>query len=294
MKVDNAIILAAGVSSRFSPLSYEIPKGLIPVKGEILIERQITQLLDAGISEVYIITGYKAEKFRYLKDKYGVKLIHNPDYLIRNNNSSIWAARNILCNSYICSSDNYFEKNPFESDVDETYYAAVYADGHTNEWCMQEDSLGYITAVSIGGDNAWYMLGHAFWGQDFSHRFLEILGLEYGNRNTAYKLWENILIEHLDIFKMKLRKYPSNTIFEFDTLDELRSFDTSYSSDTRSVLIKKAAAILGFKECDLIHFSPIGDEALPAGFSFDCPLGSYNYYYEDGALHKQSNSKMAI
>ena len=38
-KVDNAIIMAAGTASRFAPLSYEKPKALIEVKGEILIER---------------------------------------------------------------------------------------------------------------------------------------------------------------------------------------------------------------------------------------------------------------
>ena len=35
IKVDNAIIMAAGTSSRFAPLSYEKPKALIEVKGEI-------------------------------------------------------------------------------------------------------------------------------------------------------------------------------------------------------------------------------------------------------------------
>ena len=43
-KVNNAIIMAAGMSSRFAPLSYERPKGLLNVKGEILIEREIRQL----------------------------------------------------------------------------------------------------------------------------------------------------------------------------------------------------------------------------------------------------------
>ena len=33
-KVDNAIIMAAGMSSRFAPLCYESPKGLLNVKGE--------------------------------------------------------------------------------------------------------------------------------------------------------------------------------------------------------------------------------------------------------------------
>ena len=46
-KVDNAIIMAAGLSSRFAPLSYEKPKGLYGVKGEILIEREIEQLKSA-------------------------------------------------------------------------------------------------------------------------------------------------------------------------------------------------------------------------------------------------------
>ena len=92
-KVDNAVIMAAGTSSRFAPLSYEIPKALIPVKGEVLIERQICQLQEAGVPEIYIVTGYKAEMFAYLEEKCGVHLIHNPDYLTRNNNASIKGAK---------------------------------------------------------------------------------------------------------------------------------------------------------------------------------------------------------
>lgn len=67
MKVNNAIIMAAGTASRFAPLSFEKPKALIEVRGEILIERQINQLQEAGIKEIIIVTGYKAEQFEYLK-----------------------------------------------------------------------------------------------------------------------------------------------------------------------------------------------------------------------------------
>lgn len=51
----NAIILAAGKSSKFAPFTYEKPKGLFCVKGEILIERQIEQLQNAGIKDIYIV-----------------------------------------------------------------------------------------------------------------------------------------------------------------------------------------------------------------------------------------------
>ena len=54
-QVDNAIIMAAGLSSRFAPISYEKPKALIEVKGEVLIERQIRQLLEAGINKIILI-----------------------------------------------------------------------------------------------------------------------------------------------------------------------------------------------------------------------------------------------
>ena len=67
-KVNNAIILAAGMSTRFAPISYEKPKGLISVKGEVMIERLIKQLQEVGISEVVLVVGYMMEKFLYQKN----------------------------------------------------------------------------------------------------------------------------------------------------------------------------------------------------------------------------------
>ena len=203
MKVDNAIIMAAGTASRFAPLSFELPKALIEVRGEVLIERQIKQLKEAGIDEVIIVTGYKAEQFEYLIEKYGVKLVHNPDYLTRNNNSSIWVVREYLRNSYICSSDNYFFDNPFEAEVDDSYYSSIYVEGETNEWCIKEDD-GRIKDVVVGGNDSWVMLGHVFWSEEFSKKFISILEEEYDKAETADKLWETIYIDHIDELDMKI------------------------------------------------------------------------------------------
>lgn len=229
IKVNNAVIMAAGLSSRLAPLSLITPKPLLKIRGEILIERQITQLKDAGIPEIYIVTGYKAEKFEYLSEKFGARIILNPEYMIRNNHSSIWAARGVLKNSYVCSGDNYFNINPFQSVIedDNAYYAAVYADGETSEWCLDEDANGFINKVTVGGRNAWYMLGHTFWNAAFSENFIKILEAEYDN-DIADKLWEAVFAEHLDVLKMKIRKYPDNVIFEFDNFAELKAFDPDF------------------------------------------------------------------
>lgn len=285
MKVDNAIIMAAGTASRFAPLSYEKPKALIEVRGEVLIERQIRQLREAGIEEVVVVTGYKAEQFEYLKDKYGVVLINNPYYLTRNNNSSIYAAREYIKNSYICSSDNYFITNPFESDVDESYYSAVYMEGDTGEWCISEDD-GWIKDVKVGGQDSWVMLGHVFWSESFSRSFLHILEDEYEWPETADKLWETIYIEHINELPMKIRKYPADFIFEFDTLDELREFDTSYITNTRSEILKKVAGELGVEEKEIRSVKAFKDkDNAAAGFTFETGK-KYKYHYKTEAMEE--------
>lgn len=284
VKADNAVIMAAGTSSRFAPLSYEVPKGLITVKNEVLIERQIRQLREAGIGDIYIVTGYKAEDFQYLKNKYNVKLRHNPYYDKRNNNSSIKAVEDILKNTYVCSADNYFIKNPFELNVNNAYYAAVYSNGPTKEWCMSTDSKGWITNVSIGGQNAWYMLGHTFWDEEFSNKFVEILNQVYDLPETADMLWEDIYINHIDELHMKIKKYPKDFIFEFDTLDELREFDKSYINDTRSMILKKVAQELNVTEDQIININRLKDtsSAKAIGFTFDISGKHYTYLYKDG------------
>lgn len=289
MKVNNAIIMAAGTASRFAPLSFEVHKALIEVRGEVLIERQIKQLKEAGIDDVIIVTGYKAEQFAYLVEKYGVKLIHNPDYLTRNNNSSIWVVTDYLKNSYICSSDNYFLDNPFEGEVDETYYSAVYAEGETKEWCIEEEN-GRIKKVVVGGKDSWVMLGHAFWSEEFSKRFIEILTAEYDKPETADKLWETIYIDHIDELNMKIRKYPADYIFEFDTLDELRLFDDTYINNTRSSIIKGICENLCVNENEIVRvkaFKNKNNEAV--GFTFGVGVNNkqYNYYYKTSELKEQ-------
>ena len=60
-KEQNAIILAAGYGIRMIPINTEIPKGLIHIEDEVLIERLIKQLHEAGIYKITIVVGYMKE-----------------------------------------------------------------------------------------------------------------------------------------------------------------------------------------------------------------------------------------
>ena len=83
-KPQNAIILAAGFGMRMVPINAEIPKGLLEVRGEVLIERLIRQLQAVGIDEITIVVGFLKEKYEYLIDQFNVKLVYNPDYALKN------------------------------------------------------------------------------------------------------------------------------------------------------------------------------------------------------------------
>ena len=160
-RIDNAVILSAGMSTRFVPLNFEIPKGLLTVKGEPLIERQICQLREKGIEEIIIVVGYMKEQFEYLVGKYGVILVETDEYETKNNHASIWAARQYLKNTIITSSDLYFDENLFETYAYDSFYCTVYVSGKTAERGIETDDDDRILTTMYGDKcyDIWVTLG---------------------------------------------------------------------------------------------------------------------------------------
>lgn len=276
-KVDNAVILAAGLSSRFAPISYEKPKGVLRVRGEVLIERQIEQLREAGITDITVVVGYKKEYFFYLRKKYGVTLVNNDEYASRNNNGSLWRVRGCLGNTYVCSSDDYFTQNPFDAYVFKAYYSAQYAEGPTKEWCMETGAGGRITKVTVGGSNSWYMLGHVYFDRAFSERFVKILEEEYDRPETVDMLWEDLYIEHIKELDMALRPYPAGAINEFDSLDELRAFDPHFLENVDSEIFDNIVAVLGCTKAEIHDVYPLKQGLTNLSCHFATNDGEYVY-----------------
>lgn len=75
----NAVILAGGLGTRLRPLTYAIPKPLIPVGKKPILEIIIGQLQNAGFVNIILSVGYKAELIEaYFGDgsKYGVNIVY--------------------------------------------------------------------------------------------------------------------------------------------------------------------------------------------------------------------------
>ena len=227
-RVDNAVIMAAGLSKRFAPVSTYCPKGLTLVKGEVLIERQIRQLQEAGITDIYVVVGYKKELFYYLRDTYNVTIVENDQYNTRDNPESLYLVKDILRNTYICSVDNYYPTNPFNLYEYKGYYSSIHVEGETNEWCIETNPQGRIHKVSIGGLDADIMLGHVYFDTAFSKQFVKVLEQLEDTSDYWHHVWEYLYIQHLDTLDLELRKFDKQEILEFDSVDEAVAFDSGF------------------------------------------------------------------
>ncbi|TDE40019.1 phosphocholine cytidylyltransferase family protein [Antarcticimicrobium sediminis] len=64
-----AVILAAGVGSRLSPLTDKCAKSLLSVGGSVILERMIRNCLSCGISQFVLVLGHRADEIKQFVDK---------------------------------------------------------------------------------------------------------------------------------------------------------------------------------------------------------------------------------
>ena len=297
-RVDSAVILAAGSATRFIPLSLEMPKALYEVRGERLIERQIQQLREAGIQDITVVIGYKKDLFEYLSDKYGVRLLFNPAYNIKNNIESILVAKEHIRNSYICVSDSYFIENPFHSFEYRSFYAGFSSGEKQDELYAHIDESGRITSIGQGEDGGLMLLGHAFWSEAFTRRFLELAEEDrlVGRYDDRY--WEWLLKDRLDSLPpMYYKEYAPGTIFEFDFFEQLRQFDVGYASHARSDILRNIKLVFRCDEEDIAEFRTVSEGLTNTSFIFRIDGVDYIYRHPgDGteSIINRRNEKASL
>jgi len=159
----HAIILCAGLSNRFRPVSYTIPKPLVPIDGIPLVERLISRLHDDGITDITVVTGYLAEKFDYLRDAFNVTLVRNSRYASCNNWSSLLVVRDRLEDALILDGDLLFLENfvHFVQPGKSQFISQPTTYGL--EWQLQLAADGRIEDVHKWKADGYGMVGLSYW-----------------------------------------------------------------------------------------------------------------------------------
>ena len=281
----NAIILAAGKSNRFAPFTYEKPKGLFIIRGEVLIERQIEQLIESGVKYIYVVIGYMKEKFFYLEYKYPeVKLIINNTYGKFGNIYSLYVAREFLRDTYICCADHYFTENPFLEDnqSNRSYRACTYIDENFMEFSVDYSDADIITGCYVGGRDKYAMVGHAYFNEKFSKKFRELLESEINNFGVAGMFWEEFYAAHIKELSLFKKDFDRNNIFEFEDIDDLRQFDSDFLLNVDSEIVKNICKTLNCHPNDITDIEIIKAGLTNASFKFTVNNIEYVYRHPGG------------
>lgn len=116
--IKTAVIMAAGMGTRFGNLTESIPKGFIEAGGISMIERSIKTLIECGINRIIIGTGYHKEKYEALSEKYPqIECCFSPRYAETNSMYTLFNCQDIIGNEdfLLLESDLVFEKKAIAS-----------------------------------------------------------------------------------------------------------------------------------------------------------------------------------
>lgn len=115
-----AVLLAAGLGTRLRPITNEVPKCMVPVNGMPIIEKQILNLVENGIKDIYVVAGYKSEVLKlFLIEKYPfVHVIENNEYDITNNMFSLYKTiEYVKGNEFLLMNTDVFHDSNIEAGL---------------------------------------------------------------------------------------------------------------------------------------------------------------------------------
>ena len=145
----NAIILAAGHSSRMIEEKQYTHKPLLPILGLPNIERTILILNDFGINDIVIIAGIYADQYTFLQEKYGCTIVSDPNCSV-STLYGIYSIVNIIGDTFIIEGDVVLAENIFINKPYSYYYVMKYLNPEFDAWKPILDKNGRIISFEIG------------------------------------------------------------------------------------------------------------------------------------------------
>ena len=134
-KITTAVIMAAGLGTRFGRYTEIIPKGFVEFKGRGMVVRSVETLIDCGITRIIIGTGYHKERYEALaseiNDRYtgkvSVECVFSPRYAETNSMYTLYNCREAIGGSdfLLLESDLVFERRAISDLLDCGYDSAM-------------------------------------------------------------------------------------------------------------------------------------------------------------------------
>ncbi len=232
-----AVILAAGIASRLRPLTDHTPKCLLKVGTRSLLERTVDALVENGITELVIVTGYLKEMIEsFMTSRYpqlSIEFIHNDRYESTNNIYSLWMTKEAVLgrNVLLLDSDILFDpgviKKLLESPDPDCLALNVHELGEEEIKVITDPVSGKITEISktCPVEKA---IGESVGIERISSGFLKVLFAELDRMiledqqvNVFYEAaFENIISQGAAFYPVDITALFS---MELDTVEDFRT-----------------------------------------------------------------------
>ena len=225
------ILMAAGLGSRMRPLTDTTAKPLVKVNGVSLIETVIAALERRGISEIYIVTGYKAGQFEKIASRNGkVQLVNNPEYATKNNINSVAVVAEKMMNAdcFICEADLFVANDAVLCrELLRSGYFGKMVNGHSDDWVFDTDATGRITRVGKCGDDCFNMVGISYFKAADAAKIAAAVLEDVKKPENAQLFWDEVVDRLVKDGELDLvvHEVAPDEIVECDTVEDLKKLE---------------------------------------------------------------------
>jgi len=233
--LNTAVILAAGLGSRFNKKSFERPKGFIEFGGRPIIERSICNLRSVGISRIIIGTGYLSKYYEALEDKQSIFCVKNNYFANTGSFFTLYNLNNYLQEDFLLlESDILYEKRALTVLLNHLKSDVILASGKTcsgDEVFIEVDEDICLLALSKSQNDLSNVYGELVGISKISLDTYQLLS-EWAKKNLkkAKKIhYEGALAEISDKKDIFVEKIEDLVWTEIDTDEHYRrAFDYVY------------------------------------------------------------------
>ena len=212
------------MGTRLRPLTNEIPKALVKVGSESFFERQLRLLHGRGVTDISVITGYRAEAFSPWHGTSGLSFVYNDHHYDWNNLYSMYLVRDRLANTLVLDGDVWIgdEVLPAVVPVTSRWYVGHRTD-MVNEWAVVQDGAGRVCKIEVRGGEGWILTGISYWSGLDSLHLVAVMEEMMARPDAPSLFWDEAPRSSLDVLEVYAQPLGSGDWAEVDTVDELMS-----------------------------------------------------------------------
>ena len=226
-----ALILAAGVSRRLYPQTYNTPKCLLEVGGKPIINYQLEALSELGINDITMIVGYHREMLVESVEKnfpeINFKFIVNHHYFETNTAYSVYVGKEALSDQHLLmNADVVYPKELLSKIYYSSFENVLAVDVKScgrEEVKVIDGGQNKITAIGkdlIEDKCLGEFIGVAKFSSEFMNDFVKALGslIEAGGKNDYFEAGIEQLLETQLVRYIDVSEYPC---LEIDFMEDL-------------------------------------------------------------------------